>query len=118
MLPHSFTAVIEKNEVYHENFATEPYEAGWAHEARWFIKIVELSHDHANLKFIPQISPDGLNWCNFASDLVNVHSGLTVHAKGLYSFPLQNFGHWLRLKVDFQGVPTTVKVLIYLTLKA
>jgi hypothetical protein len=36
---------------------------------------------------------------------------------GLYSFPLRDFGHWLRLRADVQGSGVSVKVMIYLALK-
>ena len=32
--------------------------------------------------------------------------------------PLRDFGHWLRLRADFAEAETTIKVLIYLALKA
>jgi len=112
MIPHSMTAVLEKSERFSENFETEPYEVAWAHEARWFIRVLESSGDEAPLKFYPQISPDGLFWCDEGSE------PLVVAGRGLYSLPLRDFGHWLRLRADFAEAETTIKALIYLALKA
>ena len=80
--------------------------------SRWFIRVLESSGDETPLKFHPQISPDGLFWCDEGSD------PLVVAGRGLYTLPLREFGHWLRLRADFAEAETTIKVLIYLALKA
>ncbi len=64
MVRRSFTAVIEKNATFTAPFDTEPYETGWATEARWFIRVLELEGE---LAIVPQISPDGLFWCDEGS---------------------------------------------------
>ena len=61
MIRRSFTAVIEKNTTWTAGFETEPYETGWAGEARWFIRVVAME---GTLSVTPQISPDGLFWCD------------------------------------------------------
>lgn len=107
MVRRSFTAVIEKNSTFTEHFETEPYETGWATEARWFVRVLQHS---GTVQITPQISPDGLFWCDEG------HNGVHITAPGLYSFPLRDFGNWLRLKGEFSGTGST-KVLIYLALK-
>jgi hypothetical protein len=107
MLRRFFTAVLEKNAVFEGDFQTEPYEAGWASEARFFVRVIELS-EGARLVCRPQISPDGLLWCDEGSE------GVEAVGKGLYSFPLRDFGGWLRLDCRLEG---RAKVLIYLALK-
>ena len=64
MIRRSFTAVIEKNTTWTSGFETEPYETGWAGEARWFIRVVTMEGGDAALTVVPQISPDGLFWCD------------------------------------------------------
>lgn len=111
MVRRSFTAVLEKNTTFTSGFETEPYEAAWASEARWFIRILEMRGDGAALSVVPQISPDGLFWCDERRE------ALVMSQPGLYSFPLHDFGQWLRLRANLAGTNPSVKVLIYLSLK-
>ncbi len=125
----SFTAVIEKNATFTADFETEPYEAAWASEARWFIRVLELSTYvveyregsdpaaarhltlHHGLETSAQISPDGLFWCDEGT-----HE--TISEPGLYSFKLRDFGGWLRLRCAFTGGDgPRAKLMIYLVLK-
>lgn len=108
MVKNSFTAVIEKNSTFTGPFDTEPYEAAWAREARWFIRVMGLD---GVLSVTPQISPDGLFWCNEGGE------PLVVREPGMYSFPLRGFGGWLRLHGEVTGELAKAKVLIYLALK-
>lgn len=108
---NSFTAVIEQNTTHTESFATEPYEAGWASEARWFIRTVNISGGDTHLEVRPEISPDGLFWCAEGS------SPILIDREGMQSFPLREFGSWLRLNIQMHGTDTQAKVLIYLALK-
>ena len=105
MVRRSFTAVLEKNSVFETNFETEPYETGWASEARWFIRTLELT---GGMRVTPQISPDGLFWCDEGSP------ALRIAQPGLHSLALRDFGHWLRLRVEVTG---RSKVIVYLALK-
>ena len=63
MLRRSPTATIEKNKTYTASFDTDPYECGWASEATWFIRMIELG-EGTSMKGYPQISPDGLFECD------------------------------------------------------
>ena len=110
MLRRSFTAVLEKNSTFCADFVTEPYEAGWAREARWFVNVLE-AEGNPQLRLIPQISPDGLHWCDEGSDPI------LIQGCGLVSLPLANFGAWLRLRAELGNRPACVRVLIYLALK-
>jgi hypothetical protein len=94
MLRRSLTAVLEKNSSFESDFETEPYEVAWASEARWFLRIFEID---GALQFHAQVSPDGLEWCAEGSP------ALEVREKGLYSFPLRDFGHWIRLAAKLEG---------------
>ena len=111
MLRRSFTAVIEKNTTWNANFETEPYEAGWAAECRWFVRIMTIEGGDASLSITPQISPDGLFWCDEG------HAPVVMIKPGVYSLALTNFGNWLRLRAEVGGTAPSVKVMIYLVLK-
>ncbi len=108
MIRRSFTAVLERNVTFTADFATEPYETGWASEARWFVRVLEME---GALHVKPQISPDGLTWCDEG------HAGIRIESAGVYSFPLRDFGHWLRLSGTLAGSNPSAKVIIYLALK-
>ena len=107
----SFTAVIEQANSYSANFETEPYESAWADEARWFVRLLELDGDNPGIVLHPQISPDGLAWCDEGT------SPLRFIEPGTASIALRDFGHWLRLRVELSGEGVEAKVLIYLALK-
>ncbi|ACU96372.1 hypothetical protein [Saccharomonospora viridis] len=106
----SQTAVLERYRVLEGDFATEPYEAGWASEARWFVRVLD-ARPGTKLVFTTQISPDGLHWCD-ADVPAQVADG-----EGLISWPVREFGQWLRIKGSVTGEEGSAKVLIYLTLK-
>ena len=110
MVRRSFTAVLEKNETFTAGFETEPYEAAWAGEARWFVKVQEMSAG-TRMAAVAQVSPDGLTWCDHGT------VGFVMTGVGLYSQGLREFGHWLRLRVEMVGEAPRVKVTIYLALK-
>ena len=111
MVRRSFTAVLEKNSTFTAGFQTEPYETAWAGEARWFVRVQEMSGAGATLRATAQISPDGLFWCDEGTP------GMVMTGAGLNSQALREFGHWLRLNVDLTGEAPRVKVTIYLALK-
>ncbi len=107
----SFTAVIEQGTSFTENFDTEPYEVAWASEARWFVRVLEMEGSEASLELYPEISPDGLFWCQDNT------APLRIAGVGLYSLAQRDFGHWLRLSGKLSGKGAHLKVIIYLALK-
>ncbi|MFI1869520.1 hypothetical protein [Streptomyces jumonjinensis] len=118
----SFTAVIERNATLTGEFTTEPYEAAWAREARWFVRVLGASGRSPRILVRTQISPDGLHWC----DLDGPERSVAPGEGPLHSWSTADFGGWLRLRGtvvdDAPGDPAdgspSVKVLIYLALKA
>lgn len=108
---HSFTAVIEKNATFHEDFETEPYECAWASEARWFIHVAELEGNGAHLSARVQVSPDGLFWCDEGAAFE------PISGPGMYSLAIRDFGGWLRLDCRLDGEEPKVRLMIYLVLK-
>ena len=111
MVRRSFTAVLERNSTFTSDFATEPYEAAWASEARLFVRVLGLSGKGVELKVSAEVSPDGLFWCEEGGP------PLSIRQPGLYSAAYRNFGHWLRFQGKLAGEQASVQVLIYLALK-
>jgi hypothetical protein len=107
----SFTAVLEQGTTFTEDFYTEPYEVAWATEARWFIRVLEIEGGKANLQLSPEISPDGLFWCQDGTP------SLQITGEGLYSLAQRDFGHWLRLNGRVSGKEARLKLIVYLALK-
>ncbi len=103
----SQTAILERNVTLSGDFATEPFETGWAREARWFFQV--LTSDGApQVELATQVSPDGLTWV----DLEEVHQTTGE----LTSWPVREFGHWLRIRGSVAS--GSVKVRIYVALKS
>ena len=113
----SFTAVIERNATLTGEFTTEPYEAAWAAEARWFVRVLDATGNAPRVLARTQISPDGLHWC----DLDGVDEAVSTDDGRLHSWSVSGFGGWLRLRGAVVGETpeaVRVKVLIYLALKS
>ncbi|WP_132293640.1 hypothetical protein [Kribbella sp. VKM Ac-2568] len=102
----SMTAVLERDTTFDKDFETEPYEVAWAGEARWFVQLV--GGDGA-ARFVTQVSPDGITWCD-------LDDASHVAGQGeLVSWPATGFGNWLRVRAVVEG---TVQVRIHLAVKA
>ena len=109
MLKRSYTAIVERGLPLKGEFATEPYEAGWATEALWFVR--RLDSASQPLKDVRvQISPDGIHWIDEGTKLG------AFNAAGLAFARTTHFGNWLRLAGRVAG-PGEVSVLVALTLK-
>jgi hypothetical protein len=100
----TMTAVLERNTVVREDFATEPYELPWADEARFFVQALEID---GTLEFRTEISPDGLHWCALDEQ---AHRLATT---GLITWPVRGFGQWLRVRCTV-GAGASGKLRIYL----
>ncbi|TDC07587.1 hypothetical protein E1267_12790 [Nonomuraea longispora] len=110
---HALTAVLERNTTFTADFVTEPYEAGWAAEARWFVRTLALEGDAPSLRLTAQISPDGLHWCDDDGSTEQIAT-----EPGMVSMRVREFGHWLRLRATLTGGDPKAKVLVYLALKS
>jgi len=106
MVRRSYTAIVERNTEWKGTFASEPYEAGWASEAIFFVRALEGSGNGAAARV--QISPDGMHWCDEGTTLTLPDEGRISCCK------ISHFGNWLRLTGE---VKTAVKVLVTLSLK-
>src|SRR3546814_1767176 len=110
------SAVLEQGNTFRADFSTEPFEAGWASEARWFIRILDAS-DGAGIEAMPQVSPDGLLWCDDEDRPDPVKLSANAAEPVLVSFTQREFGNWLRLKERLSGDQPSVQVLTHLALK-
>ncbi len=112
-LRRSYTAIVERNVLWSGEFATEPYEAAWAHEAIFFVRALEVhplgeaGRDEATV----QISADGIHWVD------NGWPFSLPKKKDEVTFcRVTHFGGWLRLSgsiKEYDGI----KVLVSLVLK-
>jgi hypothetical protein len=109
MLSRSHTYVMELNGAWQGEFATEPYEAPWGHEAILFVRALESSgFEKAEARV--QISPDGVFWCN---------EGTTIPlapAPEMTFCRVSHFGGFLRLTGELPP-GASMKVLAYAAVK-
>ena len=111
MLRHSYTAVVERANPLKGDFATEPYEAGWARESLVFIKVRDKMDDGSEIRARVQISPDGIEWVDEGAAFP------VIRDKGVYFVKVTNFGNWLRVAGRVIGTDAQVKALVYVVLK-
>lgn len=87
---------------------TPPYEAAWASEAVFF---VQAEAGHAALSFMPETSPDGINWIACEAETTMAPDATIEMIRVKY------FGPWLRLHVGGPTSDNPAVLLIHLTLK-
>jgi hypothetical protein len=109
MLPENITAIVARNETWTGRASTEPYEAGWAREAVFFIRALKAPAG-TQPKGRVQISPDGMNWINEGTEFL-----MPKEKDAIAAARIQNFGNWLRVTADFEdGTESTVLVTLHL----
>lgn len=107
----SQTAVLERLADLTGEFTTEPFEVGWAAEARFFIRVLDRPDGDSTMSVTVQVSPDGLVWCDHETPSIE------VRRQDLATIPLTGFGGWIRLKGKVSD-DATWQTLIYLHLKS
>lgn len=105
-------AHLEVKKTFHEDFATHPFEAGWAAEAIFFVMVEEVSGRDASLSAEVEISHDGVTWVAEGSRLESVTK------KGLHFLRVAHFGNWLRLNVRITGEAPAFKLNLQIALKS
>lgn len=105
----SYTAAIERNVVCGKDFSSEPYEAAWADEAIFFIRILD-PRPEGTFKFAADISPDGMRWCAEGAQCE------IAEGADLGFIRVKHFGGWLRIRRIDAAAPEP-KVIVYLNLK-
>ena len=91
-LRRSYTAVVERNQVWSGAFASEPYEAAWASEAIFFVRCLKVEGSPGPVVARVQISPDGMHWCDEGSNV-----DLPTIPNQVAFVRVKHFGGWLRL---------------------
>ena len=111
MLRQSYTAVVERAQPLNEEFSTEPYEAGWAHEAVIFFKVREGLNEGMEINARVQISPDGVDWVDEGTTFP------TIRGQELCFTKVTNFGNWLRVSGRVSDPGVDVRASVYIALK-
>jgi hypothetical protein len=106
----SFTAVVERNVTWQGEFAVEPYEAAWATEAIYFVRVLNATNMPAGATARVQISPDGIHWCDKGTAVELGMEPSVTFAR------ISHFGGWLRL-VGKLADGAQLTVIVYLVLK-
>jgi hypothetical protein len=105
----SYTAIVERDRLFQGEFATEPYECGWASEAIFYIRKLESTGEVAGTLVRVQISPDGMRWCDEGT-VATLSDGEVDFVK------VRHFGNWLRI-VGVLPEGTSARVIVALSLK-
>ncbi len=116
LMRNAYTAVIARGDWWEESVQTEPYEAAWAAEALFFVRVMQTDDSvvpgAASALARVQLSPDGMHWVDEGSVLrIPARAGALVFAR------VRDFGGWLRLAVDVP-VGSRLQVVATLALKA
>ncbi|WFP76165.1 hypothetical protein [Mesorhizobium sp. WSM4906] len=109
MLPENTTAVIARNERWSDDAASEPYEAGWAREAVFFVRALKPPVGPSPTARV-EISPDGMRWVREGTEFT-----MPSETDGIAVARVTMFGNWLRLAAHFEdGAESTVLVTLHL----
>lgn len=98
------TSVLARRVVIDTDYATVPYEAGWAREAVIF---VQVEGSHPTLTIATEISPDGIAWLRRGPEVTLAADTPMVE------LPLTVFGNWLRVTVVGATASATARILIH-----
>lgn len=102
------TSVLARRVHISDEFATLPYEAGWASEGLIF---VQTEGEHPELAVSVDVSPDGITWIERVGD-VALSPGATIA-----EVPISNFGNWLRVRIRGARAEAPARVLVHAAMK-
>jgi hypothetical protein len=109
MLPENITAIIARNERWSGEAESEPYEAGWAREAVFFIRAIKQPIGKAP-KACVEISADGMHWLSEGTEF-----DMPAEKDAVAAARIAHFGNWLRVTSRFEdGAECTVLVTLHL----
>ena len=106
-----YQSLLERKKEFDSRFETEPYEAAWASEAIFYIKVEGVSGDNAKLDAKVQISPAGHDWVDDGTKFPSITK------KGVYFVKVKHFGGWLRLDCNITGKDARFLLTIHIILK-
>lgn len=106
----SNTAVIARNVEWSGQACSEPYEAGWAETAIFYVRALRQGRGSAGRAFL-EISPDGMHWAREGSSF-----DLPVEKDEVSFMRASDFGNWLRISCEFPQ-DSSLRVLVTLHLK-
>jgi len=112
MVHRSHTAVVARGEHWRGEAASEPYEAAWAREAIFFLRLLKLDGDIDGVSGRVQISADGIHW---ADDGTTVEFPTEIDTVAFCR--VAHFGGFLRLVATIPEA-TSCQVVLSLVLKA
>ena len=104
----SATTLVERRTVLTGDYGTQPYEAGWASEALFYVR---TEGPHPTLTIQAQVSPDGVDWLDRGSPL------LMPSDRSLIDLDLARFGTWIRLLISGSTPEQPTTILVHLALK-
>src|SRR5690606_38042416 len=105
-----YTVVLDTFKDLDNGYATEPYEAAWASEAIFYVRVDQVRDGAGPLELVVEFGPDGMAW-------VEEGGTLTVDTSKQLSFiRVTHFGGWLRLR-HTSGPAASVQATVYLVLK-
>jgi len=98
------TSVLARRIVIDRDFATVPYEAGWASEV---VVFVQVEGEHPVLDLATEISPDGLTWIRRGPEVRLAEDAMIA------DLALTTFGNWLRVTVRGATPAATARILVH-----
>jgi hypothetical protein len=105
---NTHTSVLVRRVQIDADFATLPYEAGWAAEALFF---TQIEGEHPELIITTEISPDGINW------IARGEPRVLGEADAIAENSIVTFGNWIRLVITGASEQRSARVLVHLSLK-
>jgi hypothetical protein len=109
VLRESSTIVLDRNETWRGDSASEPVEAGWASEAIFFLRALRTPVGPLPEVFV-EISPDGMHWVREGASVT-----MPTQENGVAALRVAHFGNWLRLRAVLpKGSECAVLVTLHL----
>jgi hypothetical protein len=90
----SNSAVVSRNITWAGKTFTDPFEAGWASEAVFFVRALKACTGSAGIAHV-EISPDGMRWVREGTQF-----SLPTEADEVTFAKVVHYGNWLRLAVE------------------
>lgn len=90
MLRQFYTSVLERRKSFSGPVETPPFEAGWASEAIFFVRVDDIVAG-SSVALRVQISPDGMHWVDEGTIFELLDKPGDAFVK------VSHFGGWLRL---------------------